>query len=260
MATILFNEIIFGPVLSRRLGESLGINLLPVDSKFCNFNCLYCECGFTLKSPKGNKITLSSSSEVRDALEKKLLISLKENTKIDSITFAGNGEPTLHPEFPTIIDDTIKARDKYYPSAKIAVLSNATLIGKPLIREALRKADFNILKLDSVNEETLRLINCPIGHFSLPDILENLKNFQGKITIQTLFVRGEYKGKSFDNSTEKEVNDWLKYIQLIHPELVMIYTFRRDTPIQTLEKISQQRLQEIAMKVQALGIQVSVSA
>ncbi len=260
MATFLFNEIIFGPVTSRRLGESLGINLLPVDSKYCNFNCLYCECGFTPKSFGKNKNALPTSIEVRKTLENALRTYQYKNLKIDTITFAGNGEPTLHPEFPKIINDTIKARNKYYPKAKIAVLSNATLINKPAIRKALRKVEYNILKLDSVNEETLNLINCPLGHFSLPDLLDNLKSFQGNITIQTLFVRGEYQGKTFDNSTEEEVENWLNLLHIIQPELVMIYTFRRDTPIDTIQKISPQRLQEIAMKVKALEIQVSVSA
>ncbi len=260
MATFLFNEIIFGPVTSRRLGESLGINLLPVDSKYCNFNCLYCECGFTSKSFGENKNALPTSIKVRKALENALRTYQYKNLKIDTITFAGNGEPTLHPEFSTIIDDTIKARNKYYPKAKIAVLSNATLIIKPSIREALRKVEYNILKLDSVNEETLTLINCPLGNFSLPDLLDNLKSFQGNVTIQTLFVRGEYRGKPFDNSTEEEVENWLNFLHIIQPELVMIYTFRRDTPIDTIQKISPQRLQEIALKVKALDIQVSVSA
>lgn len=260
MATFLFNEIIFGPVSSRRLGESLGINLLPVDTKYCNFNCLYCECGFTPEYFGKNKNALPSTYEVREALEKKLLTSLEQNIKIDTITFAGNGEPTLHPDFPTIINDTIIARNKYYPKAKIAVLSNATLITKPAIQNALWKVDYNILKLDTVNEQTLRLINCPIGNFSVKVLLDSLKDFPGNIIIQTLFVKGEYQGKEFDNSTEEEVNSWLDFLKLIHPEMVMIYTIRRDTPIDTIQKISRLRLQEIAMKVQLQGIQVSVSA
>ncbi len=259
MATFLFDEVIFGPVTSRRLGESLGINLLPVNSKYCNFNCLYCECGFTSKSYGKYSEDLPTANAVRNALEEILTRYQEQNIRIDTITFAGNGEPTLHPDFPKIIDDTIAARNRYYPDAKIAVLSNATLIAKPVIREALLKVEYNILKLDSVNEDTVKLINCPFGNFSLPKLLENLKNFRGNLTIQTLFVRGEYKGKTFDNSTDEEVNNWLSFLQTIQPELVMIYTFRRDTPIDTIYKISPERLREIARKVEAKGIQVSVS-
>jgi wyosine [tRNA(Phe)-imidazoG37] synthetase (radical SAM superfamily) len=203
---------------------------------------------------------LPSAKEVLEALENTLSRSIEQNIRIDTITFAGNGEPTLHPEFAQIIDGTITLRNNLFPAVKIAVLSNAMLIGKPVIREALQKVEYNILKLDSANEETIKLINCPIGHFSLPELIENLKNFNGNLTIQTLFVKGEYEGKSFDNSTDEEVQNWLSILKTIQPELVMIYTYRRDTPIDTIHKIPPERLKEIAMKVQALGIQVSVSA
>lgn len=259
MATFLFNEIIFGPVTSRRLGESLGINLLPLANKYCNFNCLYCECGFTAQSYGKHRNELPGVAEVLDALNQTLSNCREQYVMIDTITFAGNGEPTLHPEFADIIDGTVEARNKYYPKSKIAVLSNATLIANPLVRKSLLKVDYNILKLDSVNEETVRLINCPFGNFSLPGLLKNLKDFRGNLTLQTLFIKGEYQGRSFDNSSDNEVQNWLDFLKILRPELVMIYTFRRDTPINTVQKISPERLYEIASKVEALGIQVSVS-
>lgn len=259
MGTFLFNEIIFGPVTSRRLGNSLGINLLPVNKKVCNFNCLYCECGLT------NAYTIAegklpSRKMVHRQLKKTLANYQKEKHNVDTITFAGNGEPTMHPEFSGIIDDTIQLRDTYYPESNIAVLSNATLIHKMEIRNALQKVEYNILKLDSVNEETIRRINCPLGHFSLVELIENLKYFNRNFTIQTLFVRGTYRDYSFDNSSEEEVNNWLEVLKALQPKLVMIYTIARDTPIDTVYKISENELEQIAMKVEQLGIPVSISS
>jgi len=259
MATFLFNEIIFGPVNSRRLGESLGINLLPVNSKYCNFNCLYCECGFTPKAYGKNKKELPTREEVHTTLKNTLAGFREKKYTIDTITFAGNGEPTMHPDFPNIVDDTIVLRNMYFPDTKIAVLSNATRIARPEIISALSKVEYNILKLDSVNEETVKLINCPMNNFSLRDLLGNLKKIRNGLTIQTLFVRGEYRGKRFDNSTEEEVGNWLNYLLVLQPELVMIYTITRDTPVDSIQKIPPGRLHEIALQVQERGIQVSVS-
>ena len=259
MATFLFNEIIFGPVNSRRLGESLGINLLPVNSKYCNFNCLYCECGFTPKGYAGSKKELPGCDEVLRALEVTLRNFRENGRTIDTITFAGNGEPTLHPDFTKIIDGTIIIRDTYCPEVKIAVLSNATMISRPGIIRSLSKVEYNILKLDSVNEETIRLINCPSGKFSLSTLTDELKKIRTGLTIQTLFMKGEYKGKRFDNSSEEEVGHWLDFLQILQPELVMIYTISRDTPIDSISKVPEERLYEIARQVRIRGIQVSVS-
>ena len=259
MTTFLFDEIIFGPVLSRRLGNSLGINLLPLTKKICNFNCLYCECGLTNYSFS----TKDSSMPTRKAVEKnlrKILIDFsKTGKRIDSITFAGNGEPTLHPSFPQIIDDTIILRDKYYPKAKIAVLSNATLIGKENIHKALQKIEYKILKLDSVFQETIQKINCPKGDFSIDHLISQLRIFNTNLTIQTLFVKGRYKGYSFDNSSEKELEAWLQVIKKINPQLVMVYTIARDTPIESIEKISQEKLEAIAHRVRKMGIPATIS-
>lgn len=258
MPTFLFNEIIFGPVISRRLGNSLGINLLPVDKKVCNFNCLYCECGLTLGNAT-NHSQLPTRSLIKEQLEIALVNFLKGKHKIDTITFAGNGEPTMHPYFPEIIDDTIRLRDKYYPESNIAVLSNATLIQKDKIKDALLRIEYNILKLDSVNEDTIRKINCPLGNFSLIELIEDLKYFRENLTIQTLFVKGTYRDYDFDNSTEKEVDAWLEVLKMLRPNLVMIYTIARDTPIHTVYKVNKTVLNQIAQKVNKLGIPVSVS-
>ena len=216
MATFLFDEIIFGPVKSRRLGVSLGINLLPTKKKICNFNCIYCECGWTSNIEKAVK-HLPPREEVYRALELKLS-EMKEKKKFpDVITYAGNGEPTLHPEFPGIIDDSIILRDKYFPDAKIAVLSNATTITNPLIKAALLKVDKNILKLDSAFDSTVKLHNQPRVNVNVEELIKNLIGFKGKLIIQTLFLRGVYNGKTINNTTPAELNGWLKAIERIKP-------------------------------------------
>lgn len=260
MATFLFDEIIFGPVTSRRLGKSLGINLLPTDIKLCNFNCLYCECGLTEKLSTSKISKLPSLEEIRNALEKTLSDFRSGNRAIDTITFAGNGEPTMHPNFTEIVEQTILLRDQYFPQSKIAVLSNATLIGKKSIQQALLKVDYNILKLDSAIEETIIQLNCPMGHFSLEDLVQSLRLFDKNLTIQTLFIRGEYKGKRFDNTSEEEITRWLQLLSELQPQLVMVYTFARDTPVTNLEKIDTKTLNEIASRVERLGIPVLVSS
>ncbi len=259
MATFLFDEIIFGPVLSRRLGNSLGINLLPVTKKICNFNCLYCECGLTDYSSSRKGVSLPTRKEVETKLQETLISFSEMGEKIDTITFAGNGEPTLHPSFPQIIYDTIALRERYCPETKIAVLSNATLIGKKGIHNALQKIEYNILKLDSAFKETIQQINCPKGDFSIDHLISQLRTFNTNLTIQTLFVKGRYKGYAFDNSTEKEVEAWLQAIKKIKPQLVMVYTIARDTPIKSIEKISQEELEAIAIRVKKIGILVTIS-
>ncbi len=258
MATFLFDEIIFGPVQSRRLGVSLGVNLLPVNVKVCSFDCIYCECGFTPKKHK-EKAVLPTRQEVKQKLEEKLKKMAADNQKPDVITFAGNGEPTLHPEFFGIIVDTIELRNQLTPKARIAVLSNATMLHKPDVFNALLKVEDNILKLDSAFEETIELLDCPRGNFSLQKVVEQLKSFNGKVIIQTLFVKGEFKGQTVDNTTEKEISAWLELLQKVQPEQVMIYTIARDTPIDTLEKIPVKKLDDIAAKVEKAGFKAQVS-
>lgn len=259
MATFLFNEIIFGPVKSRRLGVSLGINLLPADRKICNFNCIYCECGWTGDS--GNNLSnLPSRRDVFKALDSKLL-SMKEKKQYpDVITYAGNGEPTLHPEFPGIIDDSIELRNKYFPGARIAVLSNATAIRNPEVRQALLKVDQNILKLDSVCDKTIQRHNQPKRKIIATELIDELKGFNGKLIVQTLFLRGFYKGSVIDNTTPDELNGWLKAIDAIRPSEVMIYTISRDTPEGSrLDKVPLKELRAIAKMVNDLGIKTQVS-
>jgi wyosine [tRNA(Phe)-imidazoG37] synthetase (radical SAM superfamily) len=256
MGTFLFNEIIFGPIKSRRLGVSLGINLLPTDYKFCTFNCVYCECGWTLKADK--KIKLPSREEVKVELEKVLKDYAQNKKEINSITFAGNGEPTIHPQFAEVIEDTIELRNTWMPSAQISVLSNASQLNKKKVTDALLKIDQNILKLDAGTEETYKRINQAQAHLKFNKIVDYLKSFQGKLIIQTLFLRGVHDGKHFDNTTDEEVSNWLKIIEDIKPQSVMLYPIDRDTPEENLEKINKAKLSEIAERVEALGIKTDV--
>lgn len=236
----------------------MGINLLPTHVKVCSFDCIYCECGFTPKEYE-EKVTLPGRSEVREKLELKLREMIAENQLPDVITFAGNGEPTLHPEFAGIIDDTIELRDQLTPNARIAVLSNATMIHRKPVFDALLKIKDNIQKLDSAFEETIKLLDCPKGTFSLQRTIDQLVAFKGKVIIQTMFVRGSFKGQKIDNTTEKEISDWLDLIKRINPLQVMIYTIARDTPIETLEKVPLDELNSIAERLRKEGFEVQVS-
>lgn len=258
MSTILFHEIVFGPIHSRRLGISLGMNLLPYDGKLCSFDCIYCECGYN-KDHK-TKTKLPSRELVREALEDKLQQLQKEGVTPDVITFAGNGEPTLHPQFAGIIDDTIDLRNKYFPDAKISVLSNAMHIDKQSVFEALKKVDNNILKLDSAFIDTVRLIDQPNApSYSIQRQVELFKQFGGKFIMQSMFLRGSHDGKIVDNTTEKEVSAWLELVRETNPLEVMIYTIDRETPEKNLEKVPLQELRKIGDRVEALGIKVIVS-
>jgi wyosine [tRNA(Phe)-imidazoG37] synthetase (radical SAM superfamily) len=257
MSTFLFNDIIFGPVWSRRLGESLGINLLPTGNKVCNFNCIYCECGLTPESGQSNSFPDAASVSVR--LNEKLRNMSENGEYLNSITFAGNGEPTLHPDFPGIIRMAIQCRNQYFPEAKIAVLSNATTIRKKDIFEALLLADLNILKLDSAIKETVLQINCPKGDFNIEEMVEILELFKGKLVVQTLFLKGNRNGIAIDNTTEKEVSAWLKILKRIKPENVMLYSLARDTAVSNLQKVDEERLNSIARLVEEAGISTLVT-
>lgn len=257
MSTFLFDEIIFGPVKSRRLGASLGINLLPAGGKFCNFNCIYCECGWSSES--GRNIRLPSRDDIRNRLESRLIQIKTEKSPIDRITFAGNGEPTIHPEFPGIIADTVAIRNKIFPEVEIAVLSNGSTLDKPAIFRALDSIEMNILKLDSADDQTVRLINQPPPGYRVAQVIEGMKRFEGRFILQTLFVKGLFGGIPVDNSTDGEVENWLKVVKDVNPQLVMIYTIDRDTPVETLQKTAPPRLDAIAARVRELGIPVQVS-
>ena len=256
MATFLFDEMIFGPVKSRRLGVSLGINLLPTDNKYCTFNCVYCECGWT--DIEGKKIVLPKRTDYKLKLEAKLKALAGTENEPDAITFAGNGEPTIHPEFAEIIDDTIEARDKYAPNAKISVLSNASQLHKKRVQEALKKVDKNIQKLDVGTEEMFRLINQPLGDLTLDQIMDKLISFDGNLIIQTLFIRGVVDGKMIDNTTRSQFDAWMELVKKVNPQYVMIYSIERDTPSDGLKKITSSELDNIARKIRFSGIRAEV--
>lgn len=259
MPTFLFDKIIFGPVISRRLGISLGINLLPTGAKVCTFDCIYCECGWT-NSRKDTGSGLPTREEVRLRLEEKLTEMRKDNRLPDVITFAGNGEPTMHPDFADIIDDTIRLREEFSPGARIAVLSNASLISREKVFQALLRVDDNIQKLDSAFEDTVRLLDNPPPGYNLEKTVQKLAEFKGKVIIQTMFVRGTLKGLVVDNTTDREVEAWLELIRKIQPEQVMIYTIARDTPVDSLIKVSEDDLDKIAGRLRNAGFRVQVSA
>lgn len=256
--TALFEDVIFGPVRSRRLGLSLGVNLLPVHAKLCSFDCIYCECGWNAE--RRGEMRFNTHEEVRTKLEEVLQRMVGEQTPPDVITFAGNGEPTMHPDFEAIIDDTIALRDRLCPSAKISVLSNATQLHREEVCRALRRIDNNILKLDSAFDETVKCINQPRqAHYTVRGVVDAMKRFEGEMILQTMFLRGEYKGVVIDNTTHEEVEAWLRLVEEVRPRQVMIYSLDRDTPCETLHRIAREELQEIARQVEALGIPCSVA-
>lgn len=256
--TSLFHDIIFGPVHSRRLGLSLGVNLLPTESKLCSFDCIYCECGWNAEHRGGRRF--NAREDVRTQLEATLRRMAADGTPPDVITFAGNGEPTLHPEFEAVIGDTIALRDALCPSAKVSVLSNATQLHREDVRRALLRVDNNILKLDSAFDATARLMNNPQNTaYTVRGVVEQMKGFDGRLTVQTMFLRGECNGRKIDNTTEEEVSAWLRLIEEIRPRQVMVYSLDRDTPCRTLEKVPREELQAIAARVEALGIPCPVA-
>ncbi len=253
MATIIYPSPIFGPVHSRRLGVSLGINLLPRDGKFCTFDCLYCECGFN--GDHRPHLPLPTREEVRRALENRLVDMQANGPEPDVLTFAGNGEPTAHPHFAEIIDDTLSLRDTYFPDAKVSVLSNSTFIHKPEVFDALNRIDNNILKLDTVNIDYIRKVDRPTGHYDLRQIVDRMKDFRGNLIIQTLFM----KGPGVDNTSDEYVLPWLRTVKEIGPRQVMIYTIDRETPDSRLEKATPAELNRIGALVKESGMEVSVS-
>ncbi|MDR1005132.1 MAG: radical SAM protein [Prevotellaceae bacterium] len=255
--SILFSSPVFGPVHSRRLGVSLGINLLQGDGKCCSFDCIYCECGFNSDRRTGSK--LPAREVVKATLEARLKDMQQNGPAPDVLTFAGNGEPTIHPHFPEIIDDTLALRDHYFPAAKVSVLSNATQIHRPAVFEALNKVDNNILKLDTVDEAYIRLVDRPNGHYAVRERIDCLKRFKGRCIIQTMFMKGTYRGVDVDNTSNRYVLPWLEAVKEIAPSQVMIYTIDRDTPDAYLRKATYAELDRIADLVKAAGLSVSTS-
>ena len=257
MATVIYPSPIFGPVHSRRLGVSLGINLLPADGKFCPFDCIYCECGFNADFRPHQK--LPTREEVRQALEARLQDMKQNGPKPDVLTFAGNGEPTAHPQFAGIMEDTLALRDQYFPEAKVSVLSNSTFIHKPEVFDALNKVDNNILKLDTIDAAYINKVDRPTGHYDVQKVIDCMMAFKGNLIVQTLFMKGTFEGESVDNTTDEYVLPWLEMVKKIAPRQVMIYTIDRETPAPDLLKATHEELDRIGELVREAGIPCSVS-
>lgn len=256
--TVLFHSTIFGPIHSRRLGVSLGVNLTPNDGKVCSFDCLYCEAGFN--SQGAGTTGFPSRKKVAEDLEAKLKAMSEAGDPLDVITFSGNGEPTLHPDFEGIIDDTIDLRNRFYPEAKVSVLTNSTRLGSEAVCRALDRVDNNILKLDSAVEETMRLIDRPNSpEFTVDKVIGQLKQFSGRGIIQTMILEGEYEGRNVSNTSPEEIRALIEAYKAIRPREVMIYSIDRSTPAENLWKVQRERLEEIAEAVRAEGIPVQVN-
>ena len=242
---MLREETVFGPIKSRRLGSSLGINLLPTRGKICNFDCIYCECGWNADGR--DDTVLPTAAQVRSALEDKLSTLMLEGTPVDSITFSGDGEPTLNPEFPRIIEDTLRLRDTFYPAAKVSVLSNSTRAHVPEVFEALRKVDNPIMKIDSPTDALAALINHPAPGYSVARVVEALKRFEGDFVLQTMMLKAKgcpasvipgSTGYLFDSGAPEVLEPWMDIVRTLRPRLIQLYSIDRPTPASNLEKYS----------------------
>lgn len=256
---VLFHSTIFGPIHSRRLGTSLGVNLSPTDGKVCSFDCLYCEAGFNAQGPGSSG--LPRRADVAAQLRAKLAEMKSKGETLDVITFSGNGEPTVHPEFPGILRDVMALRSEFFPEARVSVLCNSTRLGDPAVCDALREADNNILKLDSAVEETMRLIDRPgDSSFTVERVTEQLSRFAGQAIIQTMMLRGEHDGKKVDNTTPAEVDALIEAYRRIRPREIMLYSIDRATPEENLVKIPAEELRAIGARIEeATGIHVQVN-
>ncbi len=262
MPTFLWKEIVFGPIHSRRVGNSLGINLLPIGCKVCSFDCVYCECG-SRKAVDGNvgdecrtDRALPSTSDVKEAVCERFKELAAAGAEVDSISFTGNGEPTLHPGFAEIIDCVVEARNTYFPHAVISVFSNTTMIHKPEIAAALSKIDNPILKLDAGKEDLAKKMNRPCGTYSVGKTLDSFRKLDFKFIIQTMFVQGDV----VDNTTPDALGAWYSAVRAVNPGKVMIYSIDRDTPVDGLEKVSAERLAEIAAPLLKDGFDIQINA
>lgn len=244
--------IVFGPIRSRRLGSSLGINLLPENGKLCNFDCIYCECGWNRDGRDDKRIP--TAEDLRNALEAKLAECKAEGTAIDSITFSGDGEPTINPEFAQIIDITLGLRDKYYPQAKVSVLTNATRISRDSVFEALKKVDNPILKLDAPTTELAQLINQPEGDYRVPQVIEDMKKFNGDFVLQTMFLKSD----DFDSSSPESLNAWMDIVRELHPREIMVYTIDRETPKKGLVKFTPEKMRELVKPLTDEGFNIQI--
>lgn len=259
MQRVLFHSTIFGPIHSRRLGTSLGINLLPDDGKICSFDCLYCEAGY---NAQGHGTTgVPSREDVARLLGEKLAAMKASGEHLDVITFSGNGEPTLHPDFEGVIDDTIALRNRYFPEVKISVLTNSTRLGSESVHRALSKVDNNILKLDSAIADTVQALDRPAPGYDLSAVIDRIASFGRQGIVQTMICRGEHDGKPLDNSTEAEIKALIEAYLRIVPGEIMLYTIDRPTPEVNLRRVTREELEAIAARITAAtGIPVQVSA
>ena len=245
-------ETVFGPIFSRRLGSSLGINLLPEKGKICNFDCIYCECGWNRDGR--DDTVLPTAAKVRTDLERMLQRLVNEHTPVDSITFSGDGEPTLNPEFPQIIDDTLRLRNRYYPKAKVSVLSNATRVHLPEVFAALRRVDNPIMKIDAPTNELVARINQPAPGYDVARVVEALKQFEGNFVLQTCMLRSP----DFDSSSPEVIDGMLQIVRLLKPREWMVYTIDRPTPMQGLQKFSPQEMKALVQPIIDEGVKVQI--
>lgn len=249
---MLREKTVFGPIPSRRLGNSLGINLLPEEGKICNFDCIYCECGWN-KDGRDDTV-IPSAEKVRNDLEAMLKKLRAEGTPVDSITFSGDGEPTLNPEFPQIIDDTLRLRDLYYPKAKVSVLSNATRVHRPEIFAALTRVDNPIMKIDAPTNELVERINHPAPGYDVDVVVESLKQFEGNFVLQTCFLKSE----DFDSSSDEVMVGWREIVRVLKPREVMAYTIDRPTPQQGLKKFTVEEIRALVQPLIDEGFKVQI--
>lgn len=247
-----FDDIVFGPIFSRRLGSSLGVNVLPSKGKLCNFDCVYCECGWNKDGIAERRFPLLEDIEA--ALEEKMSKASAEGVRVDSITFSGNGEPTMHPDFPQIIDATIGCRDRFFPDAKVSVLSNATLISRPAIAEALMKVDNPILKIDASSDELIGMINKPVGRYRLEETIEAMMKFNGNFVLQTMFLRSP----DFDTAAPEALRNWMDIVRRVRPREIMVYTIDRETPDKTLQKYTVEEMTEFVRPLMEEGFKIQV--
>ena len=247
-----FDDIVFGPIYSRRLGSSLGVNVLPTTGKLCNFDCIYCECGWNKDGKSDGRFPCLA--EVEAALEKKMSEAAAAGTPVDSITFSGNGEPTMNPDFPQIVDATVRLRDRYFPQAKVSVLSNAVLVGRDAVAEALRKVDNPILKIDASSDELIEKMNKPVGTYHLSDIVAALKKFEGNFILQTMFLRSN----DFDTTEPKALGEWMDIVRELRPREIMVYTIDRETPDKSLGKYTVEEMTAVVQPLLDEGFKIQV--
>ncbi len=252
MSTIIYPAPIFGPVTSRRLGRSLGVNLLPPDGKLCSFDCVYCECG--LNAERRPKLDMTPRHIVAAELSRRLALMKEAGELLDAITFSGNGEPTSHPDFGRIVEDVIAIRNQFYPNARVCLLTNSTHLPRKEVFEAVQKIDRLCLKLDTVDPDYIRLVDRPQTRYDVTEMVERMKLLSGRCIIQTMFMKGTVNGVSVDNTGDEYVLPWLEAVREIAPAAVDIYTISRETPLKTLQKASAKELERIVQLVRNAGI------